>query len=392
MPLCVLHRPAPLLLSEFTALRRQSIRPVAEREVGYEAAFDDDTLAFDAFWDNGCRQIRLICPPFLNLTKHLADMQLTALPSGSPATFTVRTLDRNTQVHVNAPPGTTSLRLESNLGRAEVRVGANHAEIFSGRRVLATQSKDNKIEWIMDWVRFHRDVHGADAVLIYDNGTTAYAMTELSCALSSLSGIERVVIVEWPFKYGPQGTQDGRNWESFYCQLGMLEHARYRYLAEARSVVQGDVDELVVSASSQGIFHQVEQSLFGVQTYYGSWVVGSNACGDGLAGIDVRHRHIDLMIPPNPKRRAFVFEIDANRCPTKWSVVPSRCPSYAQWRTHRIRNWVPAYAPSSASSYRHFRPINTNWKYDRGAAMADRRQLIFDARLRALLDQVRWSE
>jgi len=383
---CSLHSPAPVLLSEFTDIRRESLRPVQDREPGFAAAYDDDTLAFDAYWDADGRHVRLICPPFLNLEPHIAAMKVVCRPGGGQASVRRRTLDRGCQLLIRAEPGTHTLDVECGLGRFRIAVGANYSPLFAGRRVIITMSKNNRLEWITDWVRFHRDNHGADAVLIYDNDSTAYTSGELLSALSRVAGIERVVVVDWPFKYGPQGTLRG-GWESFYSQHGQLEHARHRYLADAMSVVQGDVDELVVTGES--IFRMVERSVFGVLVYPGRWVLAPRnaATQDG----PIRHRDCDLVLPVRMERRALMRRLDANGCASKWSVVPGRCPSYAQWKTHQIGRWPAAYLPCRGAAYRHFRQINSSWKYDRNGEMADPSTLLHDHELRAMLDRVRWD-
>jgi hypothetical protein len=71
------------------------------------------------------------------------------------------------------------------LGSFTFSVSPNESDMFRDRRVIFTMSKDNPIEWILDWVRFNRDIHGADAVLIYDNGSSAYDSATLSAALRS---------------------------------------------------------------------------------------------------------------------------------------------------------------------------------------------------------------
>ncbi|WP_216075142.1 hypothetical protein, partial [Acinetobacter baumannii] len=81
---------------------------------------------------------------------------------------------------------------------------------------------------IQDWVRFSRDVHGADAVLIYDNGSTSYSLADLAGALGALDGIAVARVVSWPYKFGPQGFDAKRFWDSDYGQHGVWEHGRRR--------------------------------------------------------------------------------------------------------------------------------------------------------------------
>ena len=56
---------------------------------------------------------------------------------------------------------------------------------------------------------------------------------------------------------------------------------------------------------------------------------------------------------------------DANACLPKWTVVPGRCPTHAQWHVHSIFSWWASYFCTKDFSFRHFREIGSNWKYQR---------------------------
>lgn len=53
-------------------------------------------------------------------------------------------------------------------------------------------------------------------------------------------------------------------------------------------------------------------------------------------------------------------------CPPKWAAVPRLIPENAQWGVHHI-NGGPEAANVEGLTYRHFRQINTSWKYRRDA-------------------------
>ena len=75
---------------------------------------------------------------------------------------------------------------------------------------MLTLSKDNELKffyWIADWVRFFARRHGCDAVLFYDNASTKYDLSEIYKTISSIRGIEVVVVIQWPYKWGPVGSE-----------------------------------------------------------------------------------------------------------------------------------------------------------------------------------------
>ncbi len=234
----------PLQLPE--GLERHPSRPLHAQPDGFREAFDSKVFLYDGFPD-AHGWVRLVGPPFLNLLPLVRKATIKALPSGKECTFKVRELDRHGQLLVRVPDGTLSLEINLDGTICHAVVSPSELDIFADRRVMLTLSRNNPLSWIKDWLRFGRDVHGADAALIYDNGSTDYSVAELAAALEELEGFHAIRIVMWPFRYGPQGLPDGRFWDSDFCQSGALEHARHRFLAAARSVQNSDVDETVVS-------------------------------------------------------------------------------------------------------------------------------------------------
>ena len=47
-------------------------------------------------------------------------------------------------------------------------------------------------------MRFHRDLHVADAVLLYDNGSTIYTVETLLQEMNQVSGYSSICVVSWP--------------------------------------------------------------------------------------------------------------------------------------------------------------------------------------------------
>jgi hypothetical protein len=379
------------------SFRREPIRPPEHRVGNFTEKFDATTLFFDAFYSSRGDKVILLGPPFHNLRGLIEEFDVVAHPSGVRCKFDARHLDRHAQLWVTAPEGTEYISLVSRLGEFEVKPNANRCDIFRDKRVLFTISKNNRLEWIQDWVRYHRDVHGANAVLIYDNASTEYNETQLAQALGQISGIDRVCVVSWPFKFGPQniGTQFC---DSEYCHPGMFEHARWMFLEAAASVMNGDVDELVVSAGDQSIFEAVERSLSGFIRYYGYWVAGvEGQTRVATAGAPMRHRDFDCRVKIPDKRKWGVLPDYSDCCPPKWVVVPRRCPHGAQWLHHFIDNWPGRKRPALLTTthkfhFCHFREISTNWFENRSVRYRfDPEQHFRDEELRAKLSPVDWE-
>ena len=390
----LLFAPRPIVLTD-GQIRREPTRPAALRPADFAEQFDYDTLLFDSFFSRR-NEVLVTAPPFFNLLTSIKRMHVTALPSGRRCSFRVRTLDRHSQIRIAVPDGTEKLILDSEVGKFTVEPQPNRGDFFAGRRVIFTQSKNNRFEWLQDWIRYNRDVHGADAVLIYDNQSTDYSRQELLIALSELSGIERVCIVNWPFRFGPQGLDSWHYWDSDFAQNGAWEHARWMFLQQARSAMSSDIDELTVSEDGSGVFEAAERSRLGIVRYDGYWVYGfqgmtreaSNA--SPIRVVDFDHYQRRYLV-----RRWGILPVRewTTVCPPKWTVVPSRCPARTQWTPHRIKGWlVSALLFDHNFSFRHFREISTHWKYDRTSRkIFDAGSYAFDQRMRASFAAVQWT-
>jgi hypothetical protein len=164
------------------------------------------------------------------------------------------------------------------------------------------------------------------------------------------------VVLSWPFKYGVPDWRLPLSYgfvDSLYCQTGMLEHARHRFLTHAGSVLNTDIDELVITEGGSTIFELVENSTTGLLVLDGVWVENYPPGRKGASRKPPRHRDF-----------VCVSSADQAGCETKWAVVPSWVPHAAQWHVHRIFGMSPSESRQVAAM-RHFKAINTDWTVDR---------------------------
>jgi hypothetical protein len=227
--------------------------------------------------------------------------------------------------------------------------------VFRDRKVLLTQSRNNELQWIHDWVHFFARKHGCDAVLLYDNASTNYDADCLQNVILSIPGIEIGLVVRWPYKYGPPGSERHHPikipWDSNYSQIGVLQHARHRFLSHAQAVVNADVDELVITRDKSSVFDLVTGSDTGYLRYTGRWIEGvTESASETCRHLDFFYRDAAPSEPLMPK----------------WAVAPRRCPDQARWLPHKVENMKPDRVSASVT-YRHFRAISTSWKYSRGS-------------------------
>ena len=236
--------------------RREPPRPVEFRQPGYEDVFDYDTFFYDVFRDASSRRIIAIGPPLHNFLGTFEQIHVSDGARRLDKTIMLR--DRNFQLWIDGARQVEEIVLwHEELTSPKLRITENRCALFDGKRVVVTLSKDNDLTWIADWARFYSVCHGADGVLLYDNGSQRYTIEEIREAILALSPSLAIEIVPWPFRFGARGGTHQR-WDSDYCQYGALEHARHKYLRSAASVMSCDIDELVVSASGKSIFEVTE--------------------------------------------------------------------------------------------------------------------------------------
>lgn len=364
-----IYRPASVGLSQFGLAR-----PLPERLKDRERAaerFDFETLFFDVFRSPATGSVQCLGPPLDG-----------CIPGGMPPRFMSadgavapkqrleppRIPQQNTSRLTVADPGGGTLLLD--IAGTTVRVAVNppHDKQLSGCRVLVTLCKDYPLRWIADWATFYVRLHGADAVLLYDNGSTAYGPDELGAALADIPGLREVAIVAWPFRYGVGGRPGDLEIDNF-CQTGALDHARRCFCAEARSVLNVDIDELL-PPGDQPVFEQVETSGYAVLLFRGVWAEAPDVTSrDDLS----RVRHADCSYVWQSQMNMLMLGQDETLCRTKWAAVPARCAADVEWGVHDIypadkrahntqREWRTL---NRFLAYRHCRQINTGWKIDR---------------------------
>jgi tetratricopeptide (TPR) repeat protein len=344
---------SPWSLGLHSPVLRRPMRPIVLRHGDFDDKYDFHTVFYDCFWSADGKSLKLIGPALMNLEADLK-LRFFAMPGGEELTPVAVPRVFITELNIKAPRKLQALRIESSAGTAFVVPQPNLSSLFEGRRVLMTLSQNNELEWIRDWIIWHQRLHGCDAVLVYDNNSTRYDVSELKGCLASIPGITGLAL-NWPFRYGPF---DGRLpltydlWEGHFSQFGMLEHARYRFLTTARCALNLDIDELVTCPGGKSICKLTEASPRGHLKFSGKWVETHRSSGTDPAS--------------KPLHRDF-WHRKAERtqgCENKYAVVPSRVPDSAQFGVHDIFGYVDSKLPDGIE-LRHFKALNTNWSVDR---------------------------
>ncbi|MDQ0849762.1 hypothetical protein QFZ65_001700 [Arthrobacter sp. B3I9] len=365
-------RPSSVVIGENSALRRIAPRPEELRQDDYDEKFDDKTLFYDVF--HSVEGITLSGPPLLNL-KSLVDSAPVLVDGRETSECSFEDIDRTQRSYVRARPEARTFALSLPELEASVRIGRNYCEAFAGRKVLFTKSKNNNLVWLEDWTRFHAVEHGVDAVLVYDNGSTEYAAEEVLRVISGVKGIAVAVVVSWPFPFGPQGGSwggvRGAPWDSDFCEYGIMENARRRFLSQATGVINADVDELVIAENGASVFSHLEASGADAILYAGRWIETAGCPSKSVPSFsDFRYYQ--------PQRASTTL---------KWTASPAKIRGATQWKTHYIHG--VRMKKTEGVVHRHFAGITSNWKRKSELGVqVDPRKHQVDRRLVQAMDNV----
>jgi hypothetical protein len=223
----------------------------------------------------------------------------------------------------------------------DVYVAENEQVTFDGRQVLVAIVGEVEQDSLRDWVQFHANMHGVDAVLIYNTNPYQNSSADHLHAISSVERIEVGVVVEWPHPMGPSGGSVGAfkkaPWDSNYGQSVILDHARRRFLNRASGVLHLAVNELVVRANGS-IFDELSDSS-GLIYLHGVQIEQYPGPSEGVAATFRNYAWSDSRRPPTSLR---------------WAVDPRRVKA-TRWKARELGGVNGIH--SQASSVRYFRGI-----------------------------------
>lgn len=322
--------------------RKESLKPQ-----DYDEKFDSTTLAFDVFMSDD--KVVLSGPPAYGLEDFFN--QENFYLDGQPVYCAPQTqrLDRTQRNWLITETNAQQLKWIYADIEFNISINQHCHDLFRNKKVLFTLSKNNKFEWIGDWIKFYKTVHHIDAVLFYDNNSDNYTLEELKEYLIKENLGVDVILVPWNFKYGPQGGAStglkNAPWDSDFCQYGMMEHAKERFLKYAMGVINVDIDELIIAPNGPSVFNELEQNP------------ALHISGKWIESIPLDEK------APIRFNNFFYFDRKNYKSDYKWCINPQKIDCMAQWKVHTVK--VKELKLSRNFYYLHYKGINYNWKIKR---------------------------
>ncbi len=167
--------------------------------------------------------------------------------------------------YATLPAEDTQLKLLFNGLEFRVSIGANYCEEFRSNRIVYAINKDNSAKWVSDWAKFYVSEHDADSVVIFDNKSKHYKRDQLENALGNVVGLKHFRVIEWPFKFGaldPIAQQLNKPFYTMFAQPVAHMELYLRYGYHAKSILNVDIDELVLSKKGRSVFRCAESRFF----------------------------------------------------------------------------------------------------------------------------------
>lgn len=328
-------------------LLRDYTRPEGNRPQQYLDKYDRTTLIYDAFAAEDRGQIIVNAPPMLNLW----DPFRSGLKRDGVAVSSVKRHEwkRTDQIRIQGLGGALTTEIAGQTRPVQVRPGQTAR--FAGLNCLLALNKNNDIRWVRDWVRYNVNRHGAEGVVLIDNGSDAYPLEDLAAALETVPGLIQGVIYAAPFPYGPTMAASRRGEKNpRFFQSTMLNLARSDALAKAAAVLSVDIDEIVHGPEDRTIFEVTKANPLGMTTVYGFW--GYPASAEHVPALQRDHRY---RTDPNKK------------CNRKWCIVPGGpIDRLAVWDPHQVGGILQnLFTVSKTFRHMHCRGTTTGWKTTR---------------------------
>jgi hypothetical protein len=338
---------SPCEISRVSLFKRHSPRPDHLKPLDYDEKFDAKTLAFDVFMSDD--KLVFSGPPAYGLDNFFKAENFKIDGESIQFTPQIQKLDRVQRNWLKSEKEIQYFQWQYADIEFNIKVNSHQHDLFRDKKVLFTLSKNNKFEWICDWIKFYKKIHQIDAVLFYDNNSDNYSLEDLKQYLIKENLGVDIVLIAWNFKYGPQGgVSTGFKkapWDSDFCQYGMMEHAKERFLKYAKGVINVDIDELIINEAGTSIFNDLEQ--------YPALHIG----GKWIESIPLDKNAPVLF------NNFFYLDKKNYKSDYKWCISPQKIEYEAQWKVHTVRS--KKLKISKNFYYLHYKAINYNWKVRR---------------------------
>jgi hypothetical protein len=330
--------PTGWVLEDDSPYWRKPTRPEKLQDNLFRKQFDYQTIIYDCFYSADKKYAICICPPFNNLEPYIRSMRITAVTPDDRKYLCSKPdiiqLKNCAELWIELPNNISDiLCFETKMGNIIIRIGENLCHLCRNKKVIFTKQKNNEISVIVDWINCNIALHSIEAVILFDNGSDKYSIQTLANTINSQTNIETLIICEWEYTFGPTGgisrprllpftKHKNIPYDSTFLQHGILQCCYWRFLQDAKAVIQCDIDEILITEDGENIFDKLLHSDTGV-----------------LYAEDIRLKKISNKFYDDniDKNIYFYLPVQIRRTPaTKYVFIPARINRGCQLNVHEI--------------------------------------------------------
>jgi hypothetical protein len=211
-----------IVLPAGTSVKRQLRRPIPDEkkalyENGQLGAYDFYTLLYDVFLNTDNKTITAIGPPLLNLEQQLLPAFIEIDGHRLPLTVHTRHKKLIMLEAISPAPLSSEASAVIYLANGQQQTITLAASALLDGLSLVTVQKNNKPQWIKDWISYYRNEFGIQHVYIYDNNSE-----DQETLIETLSDL--ATVIPWNFPHGTRHRSGNK-----FCQVGALNHFKHRF-------------------------------------------------------------------------------------------------------------------------------------------------------------------
>ncbi len=356
------YSPSPIVLPETGALWRRfhdhrSNRAGNPRMLDADyAGYDRHTIFYDVFVDAHGACLRAVGPPLVNLKRHLLPIRMHIAGMSKPLPHRMSRHGRVTFHRFDLPdevlqagPVSYSCQLGDTLESTGVVERVTLAPV---NLQLTTIQKNNPVEWVLDWLQYYTQL-GVERVLLYDNGSDN--IDALASALANCTDIMDVVLIDWPFLYGPAHSK-----YNLFCQAAQNNHA-HQCFGQSQWTGHFDVDEYLTFRDGLSLTQMLRQvsRRTALLRFDSFWVpnVDSGNNQSQLRTVD------DALAKTKPTVRDFQYRERKARGKAHKYIVCQRLLRLANTHNGKVKFGYRRQAvPLRDAAFLHYKALTNNWK------------------------------
>ena len=324
-------------------ISRNTIGRFGEISSYYTDNFDAKTVWYDAIQYND--HVQLICPKLRNFEGEIRQGKFL-INDEKVKKVEIKKYKRTDIISIKFTEPIHNIKFISPKININSKVNQCNFSIAKNKNCAMILNKDNDLNWLSFFSKWHVKYHKLECLFILDNGSTKYSNFDVEKALQN-SGLESLFIVNLPFHFGPARLGKKIKNKELFLQTSAYNILRLRFLRNARAVLCCDIDELV-RPQDINIYDYTVNSKMGFIKFLGE------------------SRYHNFNLEKELSHKSSFYKMDNKNCRPKWCINPQGKLKNYIWSTHSLENlFLDKFYITQKYSFIHCVNVTTGWKGSR---------------------------